>query len=162
MHQPFLANVSAQLNYMSTDELREIFSDEDKLETRIDEIVSWTFLCCQAINLKSVNYSQLKTLENEKDVIINENRSLAESNLEMEPRLIEIRSRINDLTQEGKELSNSVQGKLHQISESSWALTLGRHLLFQSFFRIKIIEYESRINVGYFESIVSWVGRKKR
>lgn len=37
----------------------------------------------------------------------------------MEPLLIEIRSRINDLTQEGKELTSSVQEKLQQISESS-------------------------------------------
>lgn len=58
-------------------------------------------------------------MENEKDSIINENRSLAESNLEMEPLLIEIRSRINDLTQEGKELSLSVQEKIQQLSESS-------------------------------------------
>lgn len=40
MHQPFLASASAQLNYMTTDELREIFSDDDKLEERINEIVS--------------------------------------------------------------------------------------------------------------------------
>lgn len=37
----------------------------------------------------------------------------------MEPQLIEIRSRINDLTHEGKELSSSVQTKLQEISESS-------------------------------------------
>lgn len=39
MHQQFLSTASAQLNYMSTDELREIFSDDDKLEERINEIV---------------------------------------------------------------------------------------------------------------------------
>lgn len=69
---------------------------------------------------------QLKTLENEKDVIISDNRNLAESNLEMEPQLIEIRSRINDLTQEGRELSQSVQTKLQQISESSTNLIYTR------------------------------------
>lgn len=40
MHQPFLASASAQLNYMSTEELREIFGDDEKLDERIDEIVS--------------------------------------------------------------------------------------------------------------------------
>lgn len=40
MHQPFLASASAQLSYMTTEELREIFSDDDKLELRINEIVS--------------------------------------------------------------------------------------------------------------------------
>lgn len=71
---------------------------------------------------------QLKTLENEKDVIISDNRNLAESNLEMEPQLIEIRSRINDLTQEGRELSQSVQTKLQQISESSTNLIYTRFI----------------------------------
>ncbi|CRL02024.1 CLUMA_CG015172, isoform A [Clunio marinus] len=99
MHQPFLASASAQLNYMTTEELREIFSNDDKLDETINEI--------------------LKSLENEKDVIINENRTLAESNLEMEPKLIEIRSRINDLTQEGKDLSQSVQSKLEEIKSKS-------------------------------------------
>jgi len=99
MHQQFLASASAQLNYMTSEELREIFSDDDKLDERINEI--------------------LKSLENEKDSIINENRTLAESNLEMEPLLIEIRSRINDLTQEGKELSASVQEKLQQSKSKS-------------------------------------------
>lgn len=46
MHQPFLASASAQLNYMTTDELREIFSDDDKLDDRINEIVRKKFLCC--------------------------------------------------------------------------------------------------------------------
>jgi len=99
MHQQFLASASVQLNFMTSEELREIFSDDDKLDERINEI--------------------LKSLENEKDSIINENRSQAESNLEMEPLLIEIRSRINDLTQEGKELSQSVQEKLQQIKSKS-------------------------------------------
>lgn len=40
MHQPFLASASAQLNYMSTEELKELFSDEDKLDQRVSEIVS--------------------------------------------------------------------------------------------------------------------------
>lgn len=39
MYQPFLNQASAQLNYMTTDELREIFSDDDKLEERISVIV---------------------------------------------------------------------------------------------------------------------------
>lgn len=57
-------------------------------------------------------------MENERDAIISENRSLAESNLEMEPRLIEARSRVNELTAEGKESSKKVQTLLEEISES--------------------------------------------
>lgn len=60
----------------------------------------------------------MKPLENEKDVIITENRTLAESNLENEPKLIELRSRINDFAQEFKTLSEEVQNKLTTLSES--------------------------------------------
>lgn len=66
-----------------------------------------------------MNYLQLKPLENEKDVIITENRTLAESNLEQEPKLIEMRSIINELSREFRNLSENVQVKLTQLSESS-------------------------------------------
>lgn len=39
MHQPFLNTATAQLNFMSSDQLREIFDDDDKLDEKIDEIV---------------------------------------------------------------------------------------------------------------------------
>lgn len=39
MHQQFLNNASSKLYSLSSDELREIFGDDDKLEERIDEIV---------------------------------------------------------------------------------------------------------------------------
>lgn len=51
-------------------------------------------------------------------MIITENRMLAESNLDKEPILIEMRSRINDLAQEFKTLSEDVQSKLTTLSES--------------------------------------------
>lgn len=52
-------------------------------------------------------------------MIIRENRTLAESNLEKEPKLIELRSSINELSEEFKNLSEGVQLKLGQLSESS-------------------------------------------
>lgn len=52
-------------------------------------------------------------------MIITENRTLAESNLEKEPKLIEMRSRVNDLAEEFKTLSEEVQMKLSSLSESS-------------------------------------------
>jgi hypothetical protein len=88
-------------------------------------------------------------------VIINENRTLAESNLDMEPKLIEIRSRINDLTQTGKELSQSVQAKLQEISESSKCVKHDEKYKFEIFFRVKILKHESGEYAGYFESIGS-------
>ncbi|XP_070500207.1 vacuolar protein sorting-associated protein 37B [Chironomus tepperi] len=99
MYQQFLNHGSAQLSYMSSDELREIFGDDDKLDERIDQI--------------------LKPLENEKDVIITENRTLAESNLQKEPNLIELRSKINDLSEEFRNLSENVQTKLIQLKSKS-------------------------------------------
>lgn len=51
-------------------------------------------------------------------MIISENRTLAERNLQKEPNLIEIRSRVNDLSEEFRTLSESVQTKLIQLSES--------------------------------------------
>lgn len=70
------------------------------------------------INFYGDFFLQLKPLENEKDVIITENRTLAESNLQKEPNLIELRSRINDLSEEFRNIGESVQTKLTQLSES--------------------------------------------
>lgn len=41
MHQQFLNN--ANLSLMTSDELREIFGDDDKLDERVDELVSEIF-----------------------------------------------------------------------------------------------------------------------
>jgi ESCRT-I complex subunit VPS37 len=71
-------------------------------------------------------------LETEKDVIINENRSIAEKNLQLEPKLIELRSRINDLSGEGKALCASVQEKLAEISKP--LLTLSAQSKFNNLF----------------------------
>lgn len=51
-------------------------------------------------------------------MIITENRTLAESNLDQEPKLIEMRSSINDLAKEFKEISEQLQAKLSTLSES--------------------------------------------
>lgn len=55
-------------------------------------------------------------MESEKDVILGENRSLAESNLEKEPKLIEVRSKINDLSEQGKTLAITVKTKTEELS----------------------------------------------
>lgn len=52
-------------------------------------------------------------------MIITENRTLAESNLDQEPKLIEMRSRINESAQEFKNLSEQISIKLSTLSESS-------------------------------------------
>lgn len=40
MHQQFLASATTQLNYLTSNELREYIDDDDKLDNRIDEIVN--------------------------------------------------------------------------------------------------------------------------
>lgn len=51
---------------------------------------------------------------------MNENRKIAEENLEKEPELIEKRARINTTSEEGVALCSAVQEKLEEISESGW------------------------------------------
>lgn len=46
-----------------------------------------------------------------------ENRLKAEENLAREPQMIELRGRVNDLSQEGKSLYEIVEQKLGEISE---------------------------------------------
>lgn len=58
----------------------------------------------------------MQTLESEKDVILSENRSLAESNLEKEPKLIELRSKVNELSEQGRALATSVKEKSEELS----------------------------------------------
>lgn len=57
MHQPFLNTATAQLNFMSTDQLREIFEDDDKLDEKIDEIVRRNFFVFFKILINILNSS---------------------------------------------------------------------------------------------------------
>jgi hypothetical protein len=64
-------------------------------------------------------FFQLVPLESEKELIINANRTMAEQNLQQEPNLIERRTKINDLSEEGKILCTSVQEKLTDMSKKT-------------------------------------------
>lgn len=50
-------------------------------------------------------------------MIISENRTLAEENVNREPEIIERKARISELAEQGKALCASVQAKLEEISE---------------------------------------------
>lgn len=56
-------------------------------------------------------------MESEKDAILGENRSLAENNLEKEPKLIELRARVCEMAEEGQNLCKSIQEKLTLLSK---------------------------------------------
>lgn len=60
---------------------------------------------------------QLAILNEEKDVIISENRTLAEENVNKEPEIIERKGRISELSEEGTTLCKSLQEKLAELSE---------------------------------------------
>lgn len=56
-------------------------------------------------------------MNEEKEVIITENRTLAEDNVNKEPEIIERKSRVSELTEQGKTLCESVQEKLAELSK---------------------------------------------
>lgn len=61
---------------------------------------------------------QLNVLDQEKQVLITENRNIAEENVNKEPEIVERKSRISELSDQGKTLCTSVQEKLQEISKS--------------------------------------------
>lgn len=99
MYQQYLNQAVRTLQNLSSDELKDLLNDDDKLDERVDLAV--------------------QTLESEKDVILSENRSLAESNLEKEPKLIELRSKVNELSEQGRTLATSVKDKSEELKTKS-------------------------------------------
>lgn len=61
----------------------------------------------------------MKSLEEDKDRILASNCVLAQENVNKEPEIIERKGRLNDLSEEGKELCSVVQEKLNTLSEYS-------------------------------------------
>lgn len=59
---------------------------------------------------------QLAPLENDKTGILNNNVQAAEESLTKEPELIELRSKVNELSEKSKELCADIQEKLSQMS----------------------------------------------
>lgn len=99
MYQQYLTQAVRTLQNLSSDDLKELLNDDDKLNERVDLAVA--------------------ALESEKDIILGENRSLAESNLEKEPKLIEVRSKVNDLSEQGKTIANTVKTKTEELKSKS-------------------------------------------
>ncbi|XP_062565971.1 vacuolar protein sorting-associated protein 37B [Armigeres subalbatus] len=99
MYQQYLNQAVRTLQNLSSDELKDLLNDDDKLDQRVDLAV--------------------EALESEKEVILSENRSLAESNLEKEPKLIELRSKLADLSEQGKTLATSVKEKSDELKSKS-------------------------------------------
>ncbi|XP_055685237.1 vacuolar protein sorting-associated protein 37B [Lutzomyia longipalpis] len=99
----YMSQISQLLTYMSSDELKDLLNSDDKIDDRVNDAT--------------------KSLEKEKEEIMLENRLKAEENLGREPHLIELRGRVNDLSQEGKSLYETVEQKLSEIKSKSGSMS---------------------------------------
>lgn len=84
-----------------------------------------------------MNFLQLKGLDQEKEVLITENRNLAEENVNKEPEIIELKSRISELSEEGKTLCTSIQDKLAELSKKNILNSSRIHFFIHFFFLSK-------------------------
>uniref|UniRef100_U5EQT3 Putative vacuolar protein sorting 37b n=1 Tax=Corethrella appendiculata TaxID=1370023 RepID=U5EQT3_9DIPT len=101
MYQQYINQAVGRINTLSSDELKELFSDDEKLDEQINEIIA--------------------TLESEKEFILQENRKLAEDNLNQEPIMILGRSKVNELTEEAEQLCKQVQEKSNTMRTKTGA-----------------------------------------
>ncbi|KAL5273704.1 VPS37B family protein [Megaselia abdita] len=99
MYQEYINEVQSSLVILSSDDLKDLLNDDDKLSQKVDE--------------------SIVKLESQKAYLLSENRNKAEANIAKEPQLIEYRSRINDLLEEGKVLCSSIQDKVNLVKEKS-------------------------------------------
>lgn len=95
MYQQYFGEAKSAIAYLSSDELKELLNDDEKLEERVNEV--------------------LKNLNDEKQVIITQNRGIAEENVNKEPEIIERKSRISELSDQGKALCTRIQELLTEI-----------------------------------------------
>lgn len=74
------------------------------------------FFCCTLFEIYFYLKFQLKILDQQKQVIIEQNRNFAEENMNKEPELIERKSRISELSEQGKSFCQNIQEQLNELS----------------------------------------------
>uniref|UniRef100_A0A0A1X3B3 Vacuolar protein sorting-associated protein 37B n=1 Tax=Zeugodacus cucurbitae TaxID=28588 RepID=A0A0A1X3B3_ZEUCU len=99
MYQEYLNQLQTSIAPLSSDELKDLLNDDEKLDEKVSEV--------------------LENLKTQKDDLLIENRSKAESNIEKEPRIIELRGKVNELMDEAKNYCEAVQEKLVEVKEKS-------------------------------------------
>lgn len=99
MYQDYLNQLHVSINPLSSEELKDLLNNDEKLDTQIDSV--------------------LEILKAQKDSLFSENRSKAERNIEKQPQIVELKSKIAELNDEGKQCCEAVQEKLSQIKEKS-------------------------------------------
>uniref|UniRef100_A0A336LJE1 CSON006031 protein n=1 Tax=Culicoides sonorensis TaxID=179676 RepID=A0A336LJE1_CULSO len=103
MYQQYINQIQTSISCLTSDELKELLNNDDELERRVDEVLS--------------------SLENEKETMLNMNRSLAEENILQEPKIIELKATVNELAEEGKALVGQVQDKINDYKSKSGNLS---------------------------------------
>uniref|UniRef100_A0A1A9VAE1 VPS37 C-terminal domain-containing protein n=1 Tax=Glossina austeni TaxID=7395 RepID=A0A1A9VAE1_GLOAU len=97
MYQEYLNQLHVSIFPLTTEELRLLLNDDEKLEEKVDEV--------------------LENLKAQKDSLFEENREKAERNIEKEPEIIELKGKLAELTEKGKRSCEAVQEKLAAIKD---------------------------------------------
>lgn len=103
MYQEYLNQLQTSIAPLSSDELKDLLNDDEKLDEKVSEV--------------------LEDLKTQKDDLLIENRSKAESNIEKEPKIIELRGKVNELMEEAKKYCQAVQEKLAEVKEKSGSVS---------------------------------------
>lgn len=100
-NKPDCAAALGLLSHLNADELREVLNDDKKFEDMIKDL------------------KEFKEIETEKEMLMASNRSLAEFNLAREPQLSSGKQRIQELSEDGERIYNSVEAKSKELMRKS-------------------------------------------
>ncbi|KFM81748.1 Vacuolar protein sorting-associated protein 37B, partial [Stegodyphus mimosarum] len=108
MHElnPDYNPATGMLHHMTTDELKQLLNDDERLESMIKDL------------------QQVKKAESEREMLLASNKSLAEYNLSKEPVLNELRSKICEEAEELKSLKESVESKKQKLDDLTRQMSL--------------------------------------
>ncbi|XP_034660686.1 vacuolar protein sorting-associated protein 37B [Drosophila subobscura] len=99
MYQEYLNQLQTSIAPLSSDQLKELLNNDDKLDEKVDEV--------------------LLALKEQKNKIFEDNRSRAEENIEKEPQIIELRGKLSELSEEGRNCCSAVQEKLTELNKKT-------------------------------------------
>ncbi|KAG8241829.1 vacuolar protein sorting-associated protein 37B isoform X1 [Homalodisca vitripennis] len=98
-HQkPNFTSTFGLLTHLEVDELRAYLNDDDKFESIVKDV------------------KELKDIETEKEIVMASNRSLAEFNLSKEPHFNKRKQEIQQLSEEGEHIFNSIEAKSKELN----------------------------------------------
>ncbi|XP_020707243.1 vacuolar protein sorting-associated protein 37B [Athalia rosae] len=104
--EPDIVAALGLLSHLNNDELKELLHDDAKFEEIVKDV------------------KQFKDQDNEKEILLASNRSMAEFNLSNKPKLEEGKQAIKELSEKGSQLCASVTEKLNQLKEQSGTMSI--------------------------------------